>query len=115
MAYLFWTFVHIIGVFGFQYTGIEWFLVLSALHVSISMLIFIFGVAAALTPNFIVENLDASEHKDFGPRFLMQFATIVTAAQLFIIGYEFFAGLVVMHGTILCLSVAMQKLFDKEE
>lgn len=115
MSYLFWTIVHIAGVFGVQYTGILWFLVPSLIHISVSMFIFVLGVAAALTPSFEIEKLKRKIEQEFGYRFLMQIATILTAVQLFNIGYPFFAGMVVLQGTVLALSVILQKIFDKEE
>jgi len=115
MGYLFWTIVHIIGVFGVQYTGILWFLVPSVFHIVISTFIFVLGVSAALTPNFEIEKLEQKKHKEFGYRFLMQFATIITGVQLFNIGYPFFAGIVVLQGTVLVMAVIFQKIFDKEE
>lgn len=114
MSYLFWTVLHIIGVFGFQHTGILWFLAPGALHILVSMFIFVFGVAAALTPNFEVEKLDDKLHQNFGYRFLMQVGVIVTAVQLFMVGYEFFAGMAILQGVVLAMAVTLQKLFDKE-
>jgi len=79
------------------------------------MFIFILGVSAALTPSFEVEKLERKSQQEFGYRFLMQIATILTAVQLFNIGYPFFAGMIVLQGTVLALSVILQKIFDKEE
>lgn len=113
MSYLFWTVVYLIGVFGFQYTGILWFLLPAVIHIAMSMFVFAFGVSAALAPNIEIE--EVVPNKDFGSRFLMQIATIVTAVQLFNIGYAFFAGMAVLQGSTLALSIFYQKLFDKEE
>ena len=115
MGYLFWTLVHIAGVFGIHYTGILWLLVPSLLHIGFSMFIFVLGVSAALTPNFGIEKLERKSQQEFGYRFLMQIATILTAVQLFNIGYPFFAGMIVLQGTVLALSVILQKIFDKEK
>ena len=115
MGYLFWTIVHIAGVFGVHYTGILWLLVPSLLHIAVSMFIFVLGVSAALTPNFEVEKLERKNEQEFGYRFLMQIATILTAVQLFNIGYPFFAGMAVLQGSVLAMSVILQKIFDKEE
>ena len=115
MIYLFWTIVHIAGVYSVYYTGILWFLVPSLLHISASMFVFVLGVSAALTPNFGIEKLERKSQQEFGYRFLMQIATILTAVQLFNIGYPFFAGMIVLQGAVLALSVILQKIFDKEE
>jgi hypothetical protein len=114
MSYLFWALVHVVGVFGFQYTGSIWFLSAGVLHTLVNMFIFVFGVSAALTPNFDVEKLDGDRHQDFGNRFLMQIGMILTAVQLFMIGYEFFAGMAILQGVVLSLSVILQKVFDEE-
>jgi len=115
MNYLFWTLVHIAGVFGVHYAGILWFLVPSLLHIITNMFVFVFGVSAALTPGFGIKKLERKSEQEFGYRFLLQIAIILTAVQLFNIGYPFFAGMVVLQGTVLALSVILQKIFDKEE
>lgn len=114
MNYLIWALIHIGGVFAFQYYGVLWFLLPGTLHVMFSLAVFVFGVSAALTPIFQVEKLDGEKHKEYGSRFLMQAGSILTSAQLFMIGYEFFAGAAILHSTVLALAVIMQKLFDKE-
>jgi hypothetical protein len=79
------------------------------------MFVFVFGVSAALTPGFGIKKLERKSEQEFGYRFLLQIAIILTAVQLFNIGYPFFAGMVVLQGTVLALSVILQKIFDKEE
>jgi len=114
MAYLFWTLVHIFGVLGFHYTSVLWFLLPNVLHAFLNMFVFVFGVATALTPNLEVEKLDEDKHKYFGYRFLMQMSIVLTGVQLLHIGYPFVAGMLVLMGSVLALSVAVQKLFNKE-
>ena len=113
MTYLFWTLVHIIGLLGYQYTGVLWYLFPGVLHIAMNMFIFVIGTAAALSPNFEVKKLDEDMDKYLGNRFLCQIAAIVTAAQMFTIGYAFFAGMAVLQSAILALSVVLQKIFDK--
>lgn len=115
MSYLFWACVHIVGVFGFQYTESIWFLSLGTLHAAMNMFIFMFGVSAALTPNFEVEKLDGDKHKDFGYRFLMQMGIILTAVQIYMLGYGFFAGMLFLQAVVLAMTVVYQKIFDVKE
>ena len=113
MRYLFWTIVHIVGVFRVQYTGILWFFIPSVVHICLSMFVFIIGVAVALTPNF--KNIDNKIQEEFGYRFLAQIGSIVTAVQLFYIGYYFFAGMAVLQGLTLALTVILQRIFNEKE
>ena len=115
MGHLFWAIAHVVGVFSFQYTGILWLLLPGVIHICFSMFVFVIGVAAALTPNFEIQKLEQKIHKEFGYRFLAQIGSIVTAAQLFYVGYQFFAGMAVLQGLILALTVILQKIFDKKE
>jgi len=112
MAYFFWAFVHILSIVGFQYTGVLWFLVPAVAHICIIMFAYIFTVAVAFDPNHEVKIIEPK--KEYGPRFLVQLATAVTASQLYIIGYSFFAGMAMLQAVTLGLSVALQKLSDKE-
>jgi hypothetical protein len=115
MGHLFWAIVHVIGAFGFQYTGILWFLLPGVVHICVTMFVFVIGAAAAFTPSFSISKLNEKIHKEFGYRFLAQIGSIVTAAQLFYVGYHFFAGMAVLQGLILALTVILQKIFDKKE
>lgn len=108
MAYFFWALLHVFCVVGFQYTGVLWFLVPAVLHIAILMFSYIFGVAAALDPNLELKFVE--EKRDYGPRFLVQLATTVTAAQLFMIGYAFFAGMIVLQAVTLGMSIILQKI-----
>jgi hypothetical protein len=95
-------------VLGFQYTGIIWFLAPAVTHIIILMFGYIFGVAAALDPKIEVERENTIGN--YGPRFLVQLATVVTASQLFMIGYAFFAGMVMLQAITIGMSVIVQKI-----
>lgn len=113
MGHLFWAIAHVVGVFSFQYTGILWLLLPGVIHICFSMFVFIIGVAVALTPNF--KNIDNKIQEEFGYRFLAQIGSIVTAVQLFYIGYYFFAGMAVLQGLTLALTVILQRIFNEKE
>jgi hypothetical protein len=106
--------IHIVGLLGFQYTNVIWYLAPGAFHIGLNMFIFVFGTAAALSPNFKIEKLDEDVDRHLGYRFLSQIAAIVTATQLFMVGYAFFAGMAVLQSTVLALAVVLQKVFEKE-
>lgn len=108
MVYFFWALLHMFCVVGFQYTGFFWFLAPAVLHVAILMFAYIFGVAAALDPNMEMDR--DKETGNYGPRFLVQLATTLTATQLFMIGYTFFAGMVMLQAVTLGISIIVQKI-----
>jgi hypothetical protein len=108
MVYFFWVFLHIAAVVGFQYTGVLWFLGPAVAHILLIMIVYIIGVAAALDPNINV-SYDENVH-DYGPRFLVQVAILLTASQLFLIGYVFFAGMIALQATTLGVSIIFQKV-----
>ena len=118
MNYLFWALVHCIGVLGFQYTDSEWFLVVSVAHVSLSMLIFTIGAAAALNPNYDYNDDEDEEeivNSEYGFRFLLQISFLVTATAIYNLGYAFFAGMIVLKAIILALTITLQKIDSIKE
>jgi hypothetical protein len=110
-AFLFWALLHAGSVLAFQYTGIYWFLLIPVLHICLNMVLYVIAVAACLDPNF--PQNDKEKRADYGPRFLVQLGMIITAGQLYLIGYAFFAGMVVLQSITLGTSVILQKISSK--
>lgn len=117
MSYAFWTIVHIIGVSAFQYTGMFTFLIPGIAHIGLSMFIFVLGTAVALNPNFEHEDDDDEDEgpKDYGFRFLLQVGLATTAYQLYLVGYAFFAGMVIIQTLVMAMSVLLQKFQSIKE
>jgi hypothetical protein len=113
MVYFFWVLLHVLSVIGFQYTNVLWFLVPAVLHTIFIMVLYVISIATILDPNFNTKTLTVN--RDFGPRFLFQFAIVITASQLFLIGYSFFAGMIIFQSITIGLSIIIQKILDKKQ
>jgi hypothetical protein len=113
MYYLFWVLVHVVGVFGYQYTGEFWFLAPALFHIALSTFVYVFGVAALMAPNVDTNDTNYALKKDYGNRFLLQIGVIVTSSQLFMIGYAFVAGLAMIQAVTLACSIILQKITEK--
>lgn len=96
--------VHVGGVIAFQYTGVEWFLLFAALQGLFSALLFM--VASAALFSKLVGTADYEiEKNNTGVRLLIQIATIITAAQLYFIGYEFISGVIFITAATLSIMI----------
>jgi hypothetical protein len=100
--------IQVTGVIAYQYTGIAWFMLLPAAQAALSIFLFVFATAYLLSLSGKEEFESEKEH--LGIRFVGQLATLITAYQLYLIGYQFFSGIIFLTATCLILMIIYIKI-----
>lgn len=107
MKYFTTSVVHLAGIFGYQYTEVGWFLMPSVALIMFGLVVFMIAV-----PHLIATpNTDSSEVQyqpdvsNLGIRFMNQLASGIVTYQIYMMQYEFFAG--VISTMILCMILAL--------
>jgi hypothetical protein len=92
---------HLSGLLAFHYTGIAWILLLPAAQSLFSIFIFLFAVSAILGSSSTKTNFEP-ETEYLGIRFLSQLASLLTAYQVYLLGYELLSGIMI---TVACCMI----------
>jgi len=104
--------IHLGGVLAFQQTGIAWILLIPVAHAAFATFIFVFAVSALLGTSH--EKIKFEPEKDhIGIRFLSQFASLLTAYQVYLLGYGLLAGIMIM--TAICLILTLVYIAAEKE
>ena len=104
--------IHLGGVLAFQQTGIEWILLIPLAHAAFATFVFVFAVSALLGTSS--KKLKFEPEKDhIGIRFLSQFASLLTAYQVYSLGYGLVAGIMII--TAICFILTLAYIILAEE
>lgn len=102
--------VHLIGVLAFHYTANQWFLLLPAVHAGLGIISFIVAAAFVLSKTHDDDIKFRPDTENIGIRFLSQISVLITAYQLYLIGYVFFAGIITLTAITLILTIYYIKI-----
>ena len=105
--------MHLSCVFLYAYTGSIYALYPSIAHMSIVVLIHVFGIGAILSPTYRkrwAEKNPSTEAKDLGASALSQLSMLLCAYQLYSIGFIFLAGMTFVHCFTILVALAVTKI-----
>lgn len=102
--------VHLSGVLAFHYTANQWFLLLPAAHAALGIISFMIAAAFVLSRMHDDDINFKPETENIGIRFLSQVSVLITAYQLYLIDYAFFAGIITMTSVSLIMTIYYIKI-----
>lgn len=102
--------VHLTGVLAFHYTANQWFLLLPAAQAALGIISFIVAAAFVLSRMQDDDINYKPETENIGIRFLSQISVLITAHQLYSIGYVFFSGIITLTAITLILTIYYIKI-----
>lgn len=112
MGNLIFPLVHIFSVLTFSYTGDIIALYPAIAHICFIIFVHVFGLGAILSPGYRkrwAEKYDGGV-PDVGMSTLMQLSMLLSAYQIYTVGFAILAGMSMLHSFTVLVSVGLTKL-----